>query len=95
MLETGLSPATIGNLAPEELTAIAQAVQRRQWTHTEELLAGILETVHATYRATLGLGGVKGHDLPKQLRYPRPWENAEKTPPATRAEIAARIPRKG
>jgi len=45
-------------------------------------------------RERLAMAGAKGHDLPKPFRYPRPYEPEDKPPAATRAEIAARIPRR-
>ena len=81
---------------PETFTAFAQAAQRRydRWTHADEIAAATLETVHALYRLTAAAAGVKTHNLPKPLTYPRPAHvrrSAPLVPAASRDEIRARF----
>lgn len=63
----------------------------KRWSQTDELLASLLELTHGVYTALLGIGGVKGRDLPKPLKVRRPTDTAELAPPATRAERYARL----
>ena len=86
-----MSYAELGDLDPAEYHAIAAAAERRQWTHTDELLALLLEQLGHHHRTLAAFAGVKPHDLPKPVHYPRPGELERKPPAATRDERYARI----
>lgn len=58
-----------------------------QWSDDKELAATQIEMLHAIYRATLAVGGVK--QIPKQLRIPRPKPAI--TPPPRRAASEAEV----
>ena len=75
-----------------QFDATAEAVRKREearaWTQTDELLASLIEIVHALYAVTLKANGSKAHVPP--LRVPRPGDAGRvDAPAATHADMHA------
>jgi len=85
------------DLAPSEVERVAEAspellismrtARAERWTTETELLAGIYEIMHATYRLTASAAGVKKDELPAPVRVPRPGNQTEKKPAMSGAEL--------
>lgn len=88
----GLPPRELDAIAdsdPRLLEAMVAEYERRQWTPEMELLAGLVELQHASYRQLLALSGAKGRDIPVPLRVPRPGDEVKKPKVASGNELAA------
>jgi hypothetical protein len=73
-LAFGLSPLEVERVADESPATFDAmiAAARDKWTSETELLAGIYELMHATYRLTAAAGGVKQSAIPEAVTVPRP-----------------------
>ena len=81
----------LGNLDPDLYQQVADVTADR-WTHTDELLALVLEQLGGIHRTLYIANGGKQHDAPKPVHYPRPHERRrDKVPAATREQIRQRI----
>lgn len=77
---------------PDDYQALVEA-QAQKWTHTDELLALILEQLGVTHAAIVRLWAKEGTKAPDPIRYRRPFDPPPQKPrAATRAEIMDRIP---
>jgi hypothetical protein len=87
-----MSYRELSDLELDELTELLHA-HRHRWTHTDELLALLLEALHALIGIT-----VKAHADPKKpsprvepFRYPRPSEDRPSRTVVRPGEIARRM----
>lgn len=79
-LAFGLSPREVERVADESPATFEAMVEaaRSKWTADTELLAGLVEMTHATYRLIASANGVKPADLPDPVKVPRP-DRADQT----------------
>lgn len=89
-MASGIPPDALLDIEPELLGDLFAAWSKR-WTVQDEMLANVVELLHALLRVTVAANTDEAHrsSVPKPFRWPRPHERHRKT--VTLRDLARRL----